>query len=68
MTFKFVSLAARLLGFVVSPLLTAPAAAAELERGVLAATLATDGPAAVHVADLARCGAEAECGQHRLKF
>jgi hypothetical protein len=57
MPVKFVSRTARLLGFLVSPLLTAPAAAADLERVLLAAALLRDGRAAVHAAHPACRGA-----------
>jgi hypothetical protein len=65
MAFRFISRAARLVGFVVSPLLTAPAAGGEFERGVLAATLRGEGPAALHVVDLARCDAAPGSGEPR---
>ena len=68
MAFRFISRAVRLLGFVVSPLLTAPAAAGELERGVLAATLRGDGPAALHVVALARCDHVPGSGEQRLRL
>ena len=53
MSVKFVSRAARLLGFVVSPLLTAPAAAADLTR----VSSMRDAPVAVHAAAVDRRGA-----------
>lgn len=62
MTVKFVSRTARLLGFIVSPLLTAPAAAGDFARD---AALLRDSPAALHVAALARSGADAARGQRR---
>ena len=65
MTVKFASRTARLLGFVVSPLLTAPAAAGDFARG---AALLSDAPAALHVAAVARDGADAGCGPQRRKL
>jgi hypothetical protein len=68
MSLRVVSRAARVFGFVVSPLLTAPAAAGDLERGVLAATLRGEGPAALHVVDLAHRAAGTGHGERRLRF
>ncbi len=62
MTVKFLSRTARLLGFIVSPLLTAPAAAGDFARG---AVLLRDAPAALHAAALARGGADGAYDQRR---
>jgi hypothetical protein len=67
MSFRFVSHAARVLGFVVSPLLTAPAAAADLARGVRAVTPVEQDPAALHVVDRARREAPAGTGRRRTE-
>jgi hypothetical protein len=65
MTRKYVLRAARLIGFVLSPLLTSPAAAAELGRGLPAANLQGDGPSALQVVDFPRHGADSRRGHHR---
>lgn len=48
MTFKSASRVLRLISLVVSPLLTAPAAADDLQRGLLARTARGDDLSAVH--------------------
>ena len=63
MSLKVVSGVARLIGFIMSPLLTAAAAAAELERGQLSAAPWSDGPAALHTPDVRR-GADAGEWRH----
>jgi len=67
MTIKVLSRAARLLGFVVSPLLTAPAAAADVERGILAAASLHDRPAAWYRADLPGRASDAACRRARAR-
>ncbi len=67
MALKFVTRAARLLGFLVSPLLTAPAAAGELERGAFVATLRGDGPGALPVVDCTRHGAAGRDDERRVR-
>jgi hypothetical protein len=64
MTVKFVSHMARLFGFVVSPLLTAPAAAGDLAHGVALAPSAT---AALHVVDPATAS-DAGHGLRRVRL
>jgi hypothetical protein len=68
MTFKSVSRVARLVGFVVSPLVTAPAAGTDLERGAFATAVRGEGPAALHARVPAACGKQPRGGQGRVSF
>jgi hypothetical protein len=68
MTFKVVSRLARLLGFVLSPLLTAPAAAGELTRELPPAAIRGEDRPAVHARDLDCRGTESERGRRYLSF